>query len=264
MAQGLGKLSVFLELNSARFSAGVDKARTKLGGFRKGLNRTAKSMMSLQGVIGGLVIGSFLKSVGDLEAGMIGVKKTTGLADDEIKKLKGSLLGFAKSNAVTISSLLETAKVAGQMGIQGADSISKFTQAFAKLEIASDRTVAGEFGAQAFAKFLDLSKEGIENAEQLASAMVQLGNTSKTTEGAILSTAEEIVKKTSRFNLGGANILGLATAMEEAGVRSEVAGTSMQMFFEKLDIAIKGNNLGEFSNVFGKTAEEIKRLAKAL
>lgn len=268
MADSLGSAVLDLGVEDGKYNAAMNKAHDKAKGLSERFSGARAAIGRHSKAIGVSVVGigaAVVKTASGIEKGMIGVQKTTGLTDDQIQKLKEQTLEFATANNVTIDSLIDTLKVAGQMGIQGVDNISAFAQAFAKLEQASDRTVAGELGAQAFSKFLDLSKEGIEGAESVASALVELGNTSKTTEGKILHTASEIVKNTSRFNLGAANILGIATALDEAGVQAEVAGSTMQRFFNNIDTAVKsgGDMLAGFIEITGLTREEMAAMLES-
>ncbi len=249
----------------------TSKALGAIQGFERKIDSVGKKLEDVGGsltkkvtlpIIGGFV--AAIKGAGDLEAGMIGVQKTTGLANGEITNLKKSFLSFGGENAVSVGSLVETAKVAGQLGLESAAEIEKFTKTFAKLEIASDRTVQGELGATAFAKFIDLSGESIDAAEGIASSITALGNTSKTNEGRILSTSQQIVKSTARFGLGAANILGIATALDEVGVEAEVSGSTLQKFYNELDIATKSGseNQSLFAKTTGLSVDEIKKLQK--
>lgn len=237
---------------------GSEKRFSKLG-------NSLKSKLSL--AVSGLTLGGIVKEAADIEAGFIGVKKTTGLAADEIKKLKDSLLQFSQQTPVTVNSLIDIAKVAGQLGISGSADIQKFTETFAKLQIASDNTVAGELGAQGFAKFLEATGEGIERAENMASAITFLGNTSKFTEGQLLSVVREVSKLAPAFNLGGAAVLGMSATFQELSIQPEVARTATLNFFASLDKAVRGihkneNALIRFSAVTGLTAKEIEELSK--
>src|SRR5210317_782277 len=97
---------------------GLAESNKRISGLSKGAKRAGQAIAV--GLTAALYAGA------TLEADMIGVAKTTGLASDEVKNLKDELLDFSTKNAVTISSLGEISKVAGQLKIKGAADIAKF------------------------------------------------------------------------------------------------------------------------------------------
>jgi len=239
-------------------------AKKGISGVVAGLNgKKLFKGLAIGGAIAIAAVAPFVKTAAMIQEGFIGVKKTTNLSNAEITKLKNNLLDFSTTAPVAITSLIEIAKVAGQLGIQGSANIEKFTKTFAKLEIASDKTVSGELGAQAFAKFLDLTGAGVENAENIASAIVEIGNTSKLTEGQLLSTALEVSKVARTFNIGAEAVLGLAATFTELAVQPEVARSSTNKFFNALNKAVLDKKgIEEFKKITGLTAEELEDFSK--
>lgn len=212
-------------------------------------------------VIGGLV--ALVRNASKLETALVGVQKTTGLTDIEINRLKLSIFKLGAELPVSINNLLEISKVAGQLGIVGAADIAKFTEAFAKLEIASDRTISGELGAQSFARFLANTDEAIKNADKVGSAFTLLGNESKLTEGQLLATALEISKIARTYKLSADEVLGLATTFTELSIQPEVARTVLTRFFRAVEVGVTdGKGLPELRKVTKLTTDEIRTLAK--
>lgn len=243
---------------TAKDTAGVVAGRFGVVGSTLNKNLAAGAI-----VAGGAGLIGLAKNAAALEEGFVGVQKTTDFTDDQINNLKRSLLDLGTQLPVNTSQLIEIAKVAGQLGLadQGVAGIAKFTEAFAKLEIASDRTISGELGAQQFARFLENSGAGVESVEEIASAVTFLGNTSKLTEGQLLQTALEVSKVSRAFNLTAGDVLGLSTAFTELAVQPEVARTTTLRFFRAVeDASLAGKGLEELSKVTGLTAEQINDL----
>lgn len=256
------------------------RANTRLRSFDRDARDTGKQIAGRFGIVGttlaknlavGGVVGAgvgllaLAKNAAALEEGFIGVQKTTDFTDDEINTLKRSLFELGSQVPVNIKQLIDIAKVAGQLGLgkEGVAGIKRFTEAFAKLEIASDRTVSGELGAQQFARFLDNSGAGIDKAEEIASAFTALGNESKLTEGQLLKLAVELAKTSKTFGLTAQQVLGLSTTLIELGVQPEVARTSFVRFFRAVDTAKKtGENLKQLSKITGLTSKEFLNLQK--
>lgn len=256
------------------------RANTRLRSFDRDARDTGKQIAGRFGIVGttlaknlavGGVVGAgvgllaLAKNAAALEEGFIGVQKTTDFTDDEINTLKRSLFELGSQVPVNIKQLIDIAKVAGQLGLgkEGVAGIKRFTEAFAKLEIASDRTVSGELGAQQFARFLDNSGAGIDKAEEIVSAFTALGNESKLTEGQLLKLAVELAKTSKTFGLTAQQVLGLSTTLIELGVQPEVARTSFVRFFRAVDTAKKtGENLKQLSKITGLTSKEFLNLQK--
>ncbi len=228
----------------------------------KNINKSFRRLVGVAALTAGLK--GLAGNVAQVEASFISVRKTTNLPVEDIDALKDALFDLGKELPVSLQALAQIATVAGQLGISGKNDILKFTKAFAALEIASDRTISGEFGAQQFARFLGLSGAGTENADRMASAFTLLGNTSKFTEGQLLSTALEVSKISSKFKLTAQATLGISAALTELGVAPEVAATSIQKFFGAVNSAsLDGKAINELSTITGLTAEEIENLRKS-
>lgn len=248
------------DVNTRRTANRASKNFDVVGGsIRKNIG-----LLATIGIGGGLL--ALTANAAALEEGFIGVQKTTGLTDQQIESLKDEILDLGTELPVTIDKIIETTKVAGQLGIvaeSGSAGLLKFTEAFTKLEIASDRTISGELGAQQFARFLENSGAGVDAADKLGSAITFLGNTSKLTEGQLLSTASEIAKVSKTFAISAGSVLGISAAFTELSVQPEVARTTVLKFFKAVeDASLAGKGLDELVELTGLTADEIRNLRK--
>ncbi len=237
------------------------QSRTISDRVEKRFSSLSKSLVIAAPAVALTGITLLARNAANLEQRFNGVRKTTGLAGDELIQLKRNLLDFSTTTPVAVNELAGIATVAGQLGISGGEEIEEFAKSFARLQIASDNTISGELGAQQFARFLTLSGAGTENANRMASAFTVLGNTSKFTEGQLLSTASEVGKISSKFNLSAQATLGISAALTELGVAPEVAATSIQKFFGAVNSAsLDGKGISELSTITGLTAKEIETL----
>ena len=153
---------------------------------------------------------------------------------------------------------MEVATAAGQLGIKGSANITKFTETFSKLEIASD--VAGQEGAKAIARILNVTGEGVGTIDKFASSLVDLGNNSAAGEAEILNMATRIGTSTARFNLGSANVLGISTAMKSMGLQAESSGSVVGRSFNAISKAIQrgGLPLKQLQAITQKSGEELR------
>jgi len=154
--------------------------------------------------------------------------------------------------------LNEIAGAAGQLGVKGKDNIEKFTETFAKLQIASD--ISGEDGAKSIARILTVTGDGVKNIDRFSSAIVDLGNNSAAGEAEILGVANRVAGATGRFKLGAANVLGISTALKSLGKNAESSGTVIGRTFNQIDQALRngGRELEQLKAITKLSGEELR------
>ncbi|MBO4794287.1 MAG: phage tail tape measure protein [Deltaproteobacteria bacterium] len=115
------------------------------------------------------------------------------------------------------------------------ESLMRFTEIMGKLETATN--VTGEQGAQQMAQFVNLTEHSYENLDRIGSALVALGNSSATTESAILEMAHRSASGLSLVGMGSDDILGLAAALASVGINAEAGGSSLSKLGKRMDEA---------------------------
>lgn len=251
----------------ARMTKGITKFGSKsvaaVQRFDTRINNSIKGMSKFSQVLGGLSIGFLAKKsfddITNYETGLIGVAKTTGLADKEVKKLGKEILTASNNlDSVSAIKLLELAQSAGQLGVKGSDNILKFSTTLAKLEDASD--IRGEEGASSIARLLTITGEGVGVVDQFASAIVALGNDSAATESEILGVSSEVARATAAYKLNSREILGISTTLKSLDVRPEAAGTAVGKVFRAIEMStIKGGKtLRDFGKIMELTPKQVK------
>ena len=200
---------------------------------------------------GGLAINSFRK----FEQGVINVKKVTGLQFGVVSNMIDDL---SSRMPVATGNLLEIAGAAGQLGIKGKDNIAKFTETFAKLELATN--VAGEEGAKQIARILTVTGEGVQTIDRFGAALVDLGNNTAAAEKEILTVATKVSGAVSRFGVGGADVLGMSAALKGLGRNAEEVGGVMGRTFGAINQALinGGNGMEQLERITQKTGAELK------
>ena len=83
-------------------------------------------------------VGATIKVAGDFEEAMIGVQKTTGMADAELKKLGDQFLTMSARMPNSARELANIGEIGGQLGITGVKNLSAFTDTVAKLASVSE------------------------------------------------------------------------------------------------------------------------------
>ena len=240
--------------------------------FNKELNKlvrdTEKSISSVNKVVNtsavvftGLAaaVGVVSKSFIEYEKGLIAVQKTSNLSDEATAELGDDLINLSKKAPLAIKSLLEIAETAGQLGVEGAANILKFTETVTKLETTTN--LQGGEAAKTLARILKLTGDDVSNVDKLGSAFVRLGNTVAASEVEIAGATGEIAKATSIYKIGTANTVALGASLAELGVQAEIGSSVTGRAFEQIKLAIDkgGDSLKELSNVTGITTANLKK-----
>lgn len=232
------------------------KKMSKIGGGLK--DAGSKMTMGITAPVVALEAAA-VKTFADFEQGVVDVVKTTGLGFGEVEKI---ILGLSKTLPVPIDNLLEIAGAAGQLGVKGSANIEIFTKTMAKLEKATD--IAGEDGAKAIVRLLNVAGEGIPQIEKFGSTIVALGNNSAASESEILHVATRVGQATAQFKLGSQNILGMSAGMKSLGIEAEAGGTVVGKAFLEIAEAVDkgGSKMKVLEKITGMSANTIKKTFK--
>jgi len=249
---------------------GFTKANRAIKKTRKEVGALSKAGSQIKNIFAGVFIADTLrlsinalknafvgsiKTMAEFEDGLIGVGKTVNIVGPELAALGEDIrnLNVPVSNA----DLLELAKTAGQLGVRGSKNILKFTETMARLESATD--VAGEAGAQAIARILNVTGEAVENVDVFGSILVALGNNSEATESQILHMTNEVARATGHFGVSAEQALAFGAAMKSLGIRAEGGGTAVGKIFKLLDRAVSEQSpkLQKFAEVIGITGKQL-------
>ncbi|MBD3582753.1 hypothetical protein [Flavobacterium selenitireducens] len=254
-----------LEARLSAVNAAINNYKNNIGNYQsafKGLRGTLVDLMSAFGLVGGLqLFSTILKDVfsviREFDRQLIAVGKTTGISGAELDALGVAVIDLGgKLDGISIQGLLESAEVAGQLGVTGTANILKFSEAVEKLRLTSN--IISEEQVGSFAKFIEVSSDSFENADRLASVITALGNAYASTEGEILANATEIQKGIAVYNTSAQGVLGLAAATSTLGSEAEASRSAVQTTFGVLNDAIAtGKNLEQVLKLTGLTEKQL-------
>ncbi len=228
----------------------------------KGLNETARSLISTFGLLTGValfgqIVKDIFSTIKDFDRQLIAVGKTTNITGQDLKDFGAEVVALGgKLNGISIEGLLKSSEIAGQLGVKGTDNILKFSTAIEKLKLTSD--IISDEQVQDFAKFIEVSRDSFENADRLASVITQLGNNFATTEAQVLSNATEIQKGISIYAASAESVLGLGAATSALGSEAESSRSAIMTTFRVIDKAVSsGKNLEEVLRLTGLTEKKL-------
>ncbi|HOC93339.1 MAG TPA: phage tail tape measure protein [bacterium] len=198
-------------------------------------------------------VGATIKVAGDFEEAMIGVQKTTGMADAELKKLGDQFLTMSARMPNSARELANIGEIGGQLGISGVENLSAFTDTVAKLASVSE--FSAEEGGAALAKIANQFKIPIQQAKNMGSVLNELSNISTATAPTIAELTSRMAGAGSSLGLTMPQISAIGAALTDMGVSSEVGGTAMSdMFMEMM------KRTDQYAKVAGVSTAEFKQL----
>lgn len=189
---------------------------------------------------------------------LLNVGKTTNLVGRNLIDLGNEVINLSrKLKTVSSEKLLEYATVAGQLGVKGKDDILAFSEALAKLEIATN--INGEQGGAEIARLLTLTDGGVQNVKAFGDEIVNLGNNFAATEKEILTNAESISQNTGLYKVGRQEVLAYAVATKAVGLEAEVVGSSFNRTLATFEKSIRtGKNIEVIAKQTGLSVDQLK------
>ena len=176
-------------LNITGDAAGLEKTMSGLQSTIKQHGMVAASAIS---AMGAAIVGSIGLAVSEavsFEDAFAGIRKTVEATEPEFQAMSAAILDLSTKIPVTANELAKIGEIAGQLGISK-ENIVAFSKTIADLAMSSN--VAGEEGALMIAQFMNITGTPQKEVRNLASAIVDLGNNSATTENDILQLGQRI------------------------------------------------------------------------
>ena len=210
-------------------------------------------------VAGGIATGAFglaAKQAIQWETDFTGVRKTVNATEEEFAALESRLRQMARDEVpIEAGELARLAELAGQLGIETAN-IDEFVKVIAQLGTTTN--ITSEEGAQALARFANITGMAQGDFDRMGATIVDLGNNFATTEQEIIGMALRLAGAGELVGLTEAQILSISTALTSVGINAEAGGTAFSRVFVEMDKAVKegGDSLDAFGKVVGKSGGE--------
>ena len=256
----LDKLVTVLAFNTdlaglRRFDDKVRNTRKRLDGLSSAGFNIGRQLT----VAGGVAAGAFglaAKQAIQWETDFTGVRKTVNATEEEFAALESRLRQMARDEVpIEAGELARLAELAGQLGIETAN-IDEFVKVIAQLGTTTN--ITSEEGAQALARFANITNMAQGDFDRMGATIVDLGNNFATTEQEIIGMALRLAGAGELVGLTEAQILSISTALTSVGINAEAGGTAFSRVFVEMDKAVKegGDSLDAFGKVVGKSGGE--------
>ena len=241
------------------FGRGLENVGGKIQSAGQNISSFAQNMMPMA-----LGIGAFGKqsvdAFKDFESTLIGVQKTTNANNAEMQVYGEEVRKVARELPHTAAEINRVGEIGGQLGI-GMDNLLDFS--LVMLDLSKTTNLTLEEGATKAAQFANIMSMPEEQYRNFGSALVDLGNNFATTENDILQLAHRIGGAGAQLNMTTGDVLGLATALSQTGVKAESGGTNLSKTLIQMKLAVDLGTEGfnDFDSVlqqYGLTVEQVR------
>ncbi|HGA4274736.1 TPA: phage tail tape measure protein [Streptococcus pyogenes] len=263
-------LTALIKADASGFRAGIQDAKGALESLQSSSgNKLQKISDSFVGVgkalTAGLTLplaavgGASLKAFSEYDTALIGVRKTTDISRDALKRFSKQIMRLSREMPNSAVEIANLAEVAGQLGIrtdEGGKHLINFSKIAAQMGTATN--MSSEQAANAMARLANITQMPQTQFHRLGSTIVALGNNLATTESEIADMSLRLAGTGHQIGLTEAQIAGLAAGMSSVGINAEAGGSAFSRVMQKMntDVLSGGEGLQRFAAVAGKTAEE--------
>ncbi|MDP2188736.1 MAG: phage tail tape measure protein [Sphingobacteriaceae bacterium] len=201
-------------------------------------------------------LGNMISQNAKLSDSFADVQKTTGLTEQEVKKLSSELKNYDTRTAR--SELLALARDAGKLGITGKRDIEEFVKAADKISVA----LGEDLGADAIKQIgklvnvFQLKEEfGLEQSMiKVASAINDLGMSSEASEGFLVNFLNRMGGIAPLANISIDQTLALGATLDALGQTAEVSSTALSKMFVKM-----ASEADKYAKIAGVSTDEFKK-----
>ena len=204
----------------------------------RGMADVFSTYLAFDQVFGGMLskLRGCVDDFAQMQEAMAGVKKYTGLADDEIKDLNEDLKKM--DTRTSREKLNALAGDAGRLGIQSKEAILEFVEAADKINVALGEDL-GEDAVKNIGKLAQMFGEderlGLRGAMlATGSAINEVAQKSAAAEPFLVDFAARVAGAANQAGISQDKIIGFAAAMDENMLREETSATAYQKILLKL------------------------------
>jgi TP901 family phage tail tape measure protein len=244
---------VNIVVNTRHFNRGMRDVHSGL----RGINGAAQfyllraSFLAAAGTMTELI-----KKAAELEEGFIKIERVASQLKNT--NFRAELIGLGKDTAgVTVQELQKVIKLAAQLGFRGKEDLVEFGKQIAILS-----SVTGEDSealATSFGKLLQIFDMSPQKVSPLINSVLQLADDFNATEQQIVDITTRIGGIGVEAGLTVTEVAALATAMKSVEKSTEVSGTALANFIQRLN-----SRPTKFAEAVGLTKKDAEEWYKTL
>lgn len=196
-----------------------------------------------------------VKSAIDFESSFAGVRKTVKATEEEFAELANVSKAMSEVKPISANDINLIMELGGQLGI-ATDQLETFAGTIADLSVSTDLDI--EEGSKQMAQYANITGMAQSEFDRFGSTIVALGNTTATTESAIMAMAHRIAGAGSQIGLTDDQILGLSASLSSVGIEAEMGGTAISTVMSQIDrdVAMNTAAVETWAQSAGMSAKE--------
>jgi TP901 family phage tail tape measure protein len=258
-AGGVLKLTAWMTTQFTTFAGWLGK---KLAGAIQGAGKLAGGLLGAVGigglvgaVVGGFGIASVARTAATAETQMVTLQRVTGGTADEAKRMADNFNRMASVTGIGREQIFSFAEFGARLGV-ATDQLEVFTYDMSKMgAVLAD--IPLDEAATRVARLLGVFHLGTNQAIRLASALNALDMASTASARDILDITSRLSGMASTLGMTLPQAMALSTALREAGIPIETAGTSISQILTRM-ASVK--DVKNFAKVAGLTRQEFEKL----
>ncbi|MDR1014732.1 MAG: phage tail tape measure protein, partial [Coriobacteriales bacterium] len=195
----------------------------------------------------------------ELESAFAGVRKTVDATEAEYAELRAAATGMSEQKVVSAAQVADIMALGGQLGIATGE-LEGFASTVADLDVSTD--LGAEQAATEMAQFANITGMAQGDLGRLASTLVDLGNSSATTESRIMGMGMRIAGAGSQVGLSEQQVLALSAALSSVGIEAEAGGSAVSATLSRIDtdVATNADSLATWAGLAGVSVGEFSAL----
>lgn len=195
------------------------------------------------------------------------VVKTLNAPQITLDALRQSIRDLSSEIPVSANELSKLTSIGAQLGLP-AESLMKFTDTVARLGVATN--ITSEEAGLVVTQFTNVMQSSDKLGKKLSKGMyiervgntlVQLGNTTSTTEDAIMQMSRRLSGVASVMKLTGAETLGWSASMSSLGIAAQQGGSALGRVMMKFNAFVSegGGGLTKLAKLSGMSAKQFEK-----
>lgn len=178
------------------------------------------------------VMNSLVEAAGSFESALSEVTKTTGATSEQLETLSKTIQDAAVDFALPAKEIAKIAANGGQAGV-ALENMTEYIKTVGVM--ASAFSVSADEMATSVANLQTILNKSLSEIRDLGDAINTLGNTTSAKEADIVNVLKRIGAAGSDLGLTANAIAALGATMLSTGKATEVSGTALNAFFQRLN-----------------------------
>lgn len=231
-----------------RLNDSLKKYGTRMGTVRRGMDgmfaTIKKAGLVFLTLLGPLfLVGAALRTVKQaadwvyqpfikFEDALYELRKTANLTKEVMLDIGEAIAGLSLRIPVAAEALAKIAATAGRLGIRGRSNILAFTEAIAKMSVAT--VLTADEAAEALAKIRQAFNLPVENIEYLGSVINELSNTTASNSRDIVAAMRNIGAAGKMIGITADEASAMSATLVASGMAAERAGTRIRRMLTEM------------------------------